>query len=199
MSRNAQSADSSWSADAASTADLMDRAKAGDRQAVEILFERHVPVLRQWAHGRLPKWARDLSDTGDLVQVTAMDAFRQLDRFEVRGDGALQAYLRQALMNRLRNELRRLARKPQPSVLESGIRDGGVSPLEAAMHRETLARYTTALDALSGEDRDAIVGRVEFGLSYRELADMLRKPSPDAARMTVARALLKLAEVLERD
>jgi len=180
--------------EAAKTADLIERAKHGDREAVDILFARHIPLLRRWASGRLPDWARDLADTGDLVQATALDAFRSLNRFEVRGDGALQAYLRQALMNRLRNELRRVSRKPTPAVLDSGVVDGCQSPLDAAINHEQLERYSTALDQLPAEDREAVIGRLEFGLSYAELAELLGKPTPDAARKMVTRALVKLAE-----
>lgn len=180
--------------DPAKTADLIERAKHGDHEAVDMLFARHIPLLRRWATGRLPHWARDLADTGDLVQATALDAFRSLNKFEVRGDGALQAYLRQALMNRLRNELRRVSRKPVPAVLESGVVDDAQSPLEAAINREQLEKYSAALDQLSAEEREAIISRLEFGLSYTELAALLGKSTPDAARKMVARALVKLAE-----
>ena len=180
--------------DPAKTADLIERAQHGDQEAADTLFARHIPLLRRWATGRLPHWARDLADTADLVQATALDAFRSLNKFEVRGDGALQAYLRQALMNRLRNELRRISRKPIPAVLESGVVDETQSPLEAAINREQLDKYSAALDQLPAEDREAIIGRLEFGLSYAELAELLGKSTPDAARKTVSRALVKLAE-----
>jgi RNA polymerase sigma factor (sigma-70 family) len=182
------------SIDPAKTADLIERAKHGDREAADILFARHIPLLKRWASGRLPHWARDLADTGDLVQATALGAFRSLNTFEVRGDGALQAYLRQALMNRLRNELRRVSRKPVPELLDTGLADDAPSPLEAAIDREHWEKYTAALDQLPADDREAIIGRLEFGLSYAELAELLGKSTPEAARKMVSRALVKLAE-----
>src|SRR5262249_29139016 len=93
--------------------DLLERAKAGGRQALEALIARYLPRLRRWAHGRLPAWSRDLAETQDLVQETVFSAFKQIERFEVRGEGALQAYLRQALINRIRAEIRRVGRRPQ--------------------------------------------------------------------------------------
>jgi DNA-directed RNA polymerase specialized sigma24 family protein len=39
-------------------------------------------------------------------------AFRRIEAFEVRGEGALQAYLRQAVLNRIRMEIRRVGRRP---------------------------------------------------------------------------------------
>lgn len=180
------------------TGDLLDRARAGDHAALNELFERHLPMLRRWTHGRLPRWARDVADTADLVQDTLLETLKQLDRFEHRGDGALQAYLRQAVMNRIRNEFRKRAIRGVASTLDSRMPDEATSPLEAAIGQELLDEYDAALKRLRPEERDAVVSRVEFDLSYAELADVLDKPSPDAARMAVVRALVRLAEEMHR-
>jgi RNA polymerase sigma-70 factor (ECF subfamily) len=82
--------------DPESTFSLVERAQAGDEEAFDRLIARHLPPLRRWARGRLPKWARDIADTDDLVQDTLLQTFRRLNVFEVRGQGALLAYLRQA-------------------------------------------------------------------------------------------------------
>src|SRR5581483_9367943 len=50
------------------TARLLARAQAGDGDAANDLFTRHMADLSRWARGRLPAWARDLTDTRDLVQ-----------------------------------------------------------------------------------------------------------------------------------
>lgn len=180
------------------TSDLLDRARAGDREALDALFERHIPTLRRWASGRLPGYARDLGDTADLVQETVIGALKQLERFEHRGDGALQAYLRQAVLNRIRNELRRLARRGAAETLDSAMPDEGTSPLEAAIGHQTLDQYETGLDRLKPEEREAVVARVELGLSYDDIATLLDKPTANAARMTVVRALVHLAEEMKR-
>ena len=180
------------------TADLLDRARGGDQAALNELFERHLPMLRRWTHGRLPRWARDVADTADLVQDTLLETLKQLDRFEHRGNGALQAYLRQAVMNRIRNEFRKRAIRGVASTLDSRMPDEATSPLEAAIGQELLDEYDAALARLRPEERDAVVSRVEFDLSYAELADVLHKPSPDAARMAVVRALVRLAEEMHR-
>lgn len=180
------------------TAVLLERARSGDHAALDQLFDRHIPLLRQWARGRLPQWARGITDTSDLVQETVIATFRRLDAFEPRHEGALQAYLRQALVNRLRNELRRVATHPAGVELESALPDGQPSPLEQAIGEQTLDRYEAALGRLKQEDRDAIVSRVEFGMSFEEVANALGKPSPDAARMAVVRALERLAAEMAR-
>ena len=180
------------------TADLLDRARAGDEAALNELFERHLPTLRRWAHGRLPRWARDIADTTDLVQETILETLKRLDRFENRGDGALQAYLRQAVMNRIRNELRKVAIRGASQTLDSAVQDEGTSPLDAAIAHEVMDRYDAALQRLKPEEREAVISRVEFDLSYGELAEVLGKPSPNAARMAVVRALVRLAEEMNR-
>jgi RNA polymerase sigma-70 factor, ECF subfamily len=179
------------------TADLLARARAGDDDALNRLFERHIPLLKRWASGRLPRWARQVADTSDLVQETVIATLRNLPSFEARGEGALQAYLRQALINRVRNEMRRTLLRPVPEEVDSRLPHDGTSPLEAAIGSQTLERYEAALARLTDEEREAVVTRVEFGLSYAEVAKALGKPSADAARMAVVRALVKLAREMD--
>ena len=178
--------------DPESTFSLVERAQAGDQEALDRLIARHLPPLRRWARGRLPKWARDLADTDDLVQDTLLQTFRRLDVFEVRGPGALLAYLRQALLNRVRTELRKMGRRPEAADLDGREVALGQSPLEVAIGKEAVDRYERALSALTPDEREAIIGRVEMGYSYQELAELLGKPSADAARKAAQRALLRL-------
>ena len=181
-----------------STFDLIERVRRGDREALERLLARHVGPLRRWVSGRLPRWARDLADTDDLVQDTLLRTFRKIEDFDARGVGALQAYLRQAVLNRVRDELRRKARSPLHVDNEGLDLEGEGSPLEEAIGREALERYEAALLRLKPEEREAIVGRVEMEYSYAELAEALGKPSPEAARKAAQRALLRLAEEMKR-
>src|SRR3954468_20823497 len=88
------------------TVQLIQAARQGDHAALERLFERCIPALRRWARGRLPLSARGMLDTADLVQDTVIATLRALDGFEARHQGALQAYLRQAVMNRIRDAIR---------------------------------------------------------------------------------------------
>jgi RNA polymerase sigma factor (sigma-70 family) len=181
-----------------STSHLIDRARAGDQEALERLFTRHLKPLQRWASGRLPRWARDLADTDDLVQETLLQTFKKMESFEPRGVGALQAYLRQAVLNRIRDELRRKGRQPDATDLDGLELDHAKSPLERAIGREAVERYERALEQLTPQDREAIIARVEMGYSYEELAEALGKPTPDAARKTAQRALVRLVEEMKR-
>jgi len=181
-----------------STFQLIDRARQGDQDALERLFARHLKPLQRWARGRLPKWARDLADTDDLVQDTLLRTFKRIEDFEPRRVGALQAYLRQAVLNRLRDELRRKGRQPNATDLDGLEADGSQSPLEEAIGREAVVRYERALERLRPEEREAIIARVEMDYTYEELAQALGKPTPEAARKAAQRALVRLAEEMKR-
>lgn len=173
---------------------LLVRAQRGDREALEQLFERLFPALRRWARGRLPAGARGALDTADLVQEAFANAFRRLPRFEPRRRQALQAYLRQAIRNRIRDEARRVGRRGVPEELAQTPPGGGASPLDQALARESLTRYQEALARLKAGEQELITGRFELGYSYEQLALATDRPSADSARMAVRRALLRLAQ-----
>ncbi len=176
-----------------STAVLIARSKRGDDAARNNLFEKCAQKLESWAHGRLPPYARDIADTQDLVQVTLMRALNRLDQFEADGTGSFMAYLRQILLNRVKEELRRAGRSPDTTEkIEIKDQDSGLSA--QLQQWQTLERYESALQNLSDRSRDAVVLRLEFGMAYAEIAQELSAPSPDAARMIVSRALRKLAQ-----
>jgi len=187
-------ADDNW----LSTLTLLTRARAGDESALNDLFARYLPGLARWASRRLPPWARQLSDTHDLVQDALVRTFKKVDGFEHRGEGAFLAYLRQVVMNRIRDEIRSAKRLPPQAELDSEIPDPQESPLQQAVGAEALERYEKALAEVSAGERELIIARVELGLSYREIAEIAGKPSPDAARMAVSRAIAGLAKRMQR-
>jgi RNA polymerase sigma-70 factor (ECF subfamily) len=180
--------------DAESSFALVLRARAGDEIALNALCERYLPRLRRWAHGRLPASVRGALDTHDLVQETLAHVVQRLPAFEPRHEGAFQAYVRQALLNRIRDEARRGQRRAAPETLDSAYPSADSSPLEDAIGRQALERYEAAMERLRPVDREAIIARIELGLSYAEVAAALGKPSVPAAHMAVRRALVRLAE-----
>ena len=177
-----------------STIELLALVRDGDREALERLFARCLPPLRRWARGRLPAAARGALDTQDLVQDTILNSLRRLDQFESRHQGALQAYLRQAVLNRIRDEARRFSRRPAAAELTESQPSDSASPLDIAIGRQGVARYEAALQRLRPIDREAIIGRLELQYDYQELATVLGKPNANAARVAVTRALARLME-----
>jgi len=172
---------------------LLTRAQAGDATAREELFTRFRSRLIRWMSGRLPSQHRALCDTDDLVQDTLIKTLRSLEGLVIRTDADLAAYLRQAIWNRLKQEIRNTGRR-RTEDMEENFTSADPSPLERAIGAEAIERYELALQKLDAEERSAIVGRFELGYSYEELAVMLEKRTPDAARKIVNRAIPRLVD-----
>lgn len=181
-----------------STRSLVLRARDGEIAARERLIERCLPLLQRWARGRLPGHARDLSDTDDLVQTTLIRTLGKLDDLRLENTGSFLAYLRQVLLNETRQELRRSGRRRERGVgdaleaLDAGLPEA----VRTSISPETVLDYERALDALPEPQRQAVVLRLEFGLTYPEIALELESPSANAARMMVSRSLARIAEDL---
>jgi len=192
-------ADSKPTQSPTASADLLAQARAGDTSALSRLFRRQGLALARWARGRLPPWARRFSDTADVVQDALLQTFRRIDKIELRGEGALQAYLHTAVINRIKDEMRRVARRPIDDLdEEQQFASSDPTPFDQVMDGENEATYKRALAMLMEDDRALVVGRMELGYTYEQLAVMSRRPTAAAARMAVRRAVVKLAEYMSR-
>lgn len=176
---------------------LLRRIQAGDADARQALYDRSLPLLLRWAHGRLPQYARSASDTEDLVQISLMRALRHLDGFKASGSGAFLAYLRQILLNEVRHEIRSQRRHGGAHVAVEDVElvDEGRSAIELLVNEQRLRAYENALATLNRRQQELVVLRIEFGLSWQEIALEIGG-SVDAVRMTVTRALQRMAEVI---
>jgi RNA polymerase sigma factor (sigma-70 family) len=178
------------------TMELVVRARAGDRFATEAILQRSLPALKRWAHGRLPASARGTLDTNDLVQDAALHLLRRLGTFEPQHVGAMQAYLRRSVMNRIRDEVRRIGRRPPLLDLPDDQPSDCTSPLEVAIQSQRYGLYRDALIRLPVKDRELIVARIEVQWSLAEIALRFRLNTVDAARMAVNRAVRRLTQAL---
>ena len=180
--------------DPLATMDLVRRANAGDQDAVNALFTRYESRLRRWAHGRLPPASRGALETQDLVQETLIRVFRNLKKFEPRHPGAFRDYVWTALWTGIRDAARSVRRRGSTEPVDTELPADVPSPLQQAMGREAFERYEAAMQRLRPEEQEAIIARMELGLSHAEVAQALGKPSAAAAHMAVSRALVRLAE-----
>ncbi len=176
---------------------LLLRAQRGESGAVSALFQRLLPSLARWAHGRLPAWARARMDTGDLVQDALMATFRRLPRIEPRRKKAIRSYLKQSIRNKIRDEMRRAGKVETSENADVVPVAQDPSPLDHVVSLQNTDRYRCALRRLSPGDQELITGRIQLDYSYDQLALATGKASPDAARVAVRRALLRLAEELD--
>ena len=178
------------------TIELVLSARNGNRTALEALLERCIPQLRRWTHGRLPAHARGTLDTGDLVQEAAMHVLARLDKFEPRHVGAMQAYLRMSVINRIRDEIRKVGRRPESVELTAEPPADDTSALESLIEAEAYDRYRRALEKLRPRDREMIVARIELQWTIPEIAQRFGMASADAARVAVSRSLKRLTAQL---
>jgi len=178
--------------------ELLVRLRQGDERAGSRLFARYLPLLQRLGHSRLPRWTRGAIDTADVVQDAVLYTFKRLPAFTPQRDGALLGYLRRTLVNRIRDEFRLAARRPSPVPIDGNHPGEDTSPLDKTIDRETQERYRRALTRLRPPDRDAILARLEHGYSYDQLALILSKPTAEAARLAVRRALVRLAREMQR-
>lgn len=178
------------------TVTLIGRIRDGDDSAREELFRRCLPLLRRFARGRLPAQRRDMAETDDLVQVTLLRALNNVERFDARGQGAFFAYLRQIMLNAVREEIRRHGARPTHTGNLDAAPAAPDSVVALAVGEQALEAYERGLGQLPVHQREAVILRVEFDMSYAEIAAELECPSSDAARMQVARGLRRLAELM---
>lgn len=175
------------------TTELLHLAKHGDAAALDALMTRYLPRLNRWAGGRLPSHARSLFETTDLVQETLLHAIERFDRIR---PGGFQAYMRQAILNRIRDEVSWAQRRLGSKEVTESLTDVNPSPLENAIGSEVFERYERACEQLTEEEQLLVHLKVELDYEYEEIAAIVERPSRDAARMAVQRALRKLAEIM---
>jgi RNA polymerase sigma factor (sigma-70 family) len=110
----------------------------------------------------------------------------------------MQAYLRQSVINRIRDEVRRIGRRPAPVELPEDQPGDLTSPLELAIQTQAYERYREALTTLTPRERELIVARIEIQWSLTEIAQHFGMRTVDGARMAVTRAVKRLTKGLGR-
>ena len=171
-----------------STLNLVEEARSGNNEAVELLRRRYLSALQKWARGRLPGVSLDLTDTDGLVEDALLKTLNGPEDAEHLRTGNVLGYLRQAVLSRVREE----------SGATSASATGPVrSPIEELIGGEILERFEKALDELEPADREAAIARIELDLGYDEIAQLLGKPDPEAARTAVSEALVRLAQAMK--
>lgn len=177
--------------DLVNTLDLLQRLTVGEPGAADALVDRSLAVFGPWASRRIPSWAEGRVDPTAVVRSALLDVLPRLRAMEPSSAGALQATLRDAVYERLANELRELAPEGPGGAAEATLT---ASVLEQAAGRWNLERYDSALAGLAPADREAIIARLELRQSYEELATALGETGAAAARLRVTKAVARLVE-----
>ncbi len=93
--------------------DQVARAVAGDKDALSGLLERFGPEVE--AGLRIGATWRGQLDSADVMQVTYLEAFLQIGRFDAERAPAFAAWLRRMAQNNLRDAIRSLEARKSPS------------------------------------------------------------------------------------
>jgi len=176
---------------------LLDRFLQGDEIAFETLVERHEARLRNIAFGLV----RDRSLAEDIAQDSFLQAYRKAASF--RQQGLVRNWLYRIVVNRARDELRRIRRRGEVAVAEPDaaeeLESQSVGDAEAAARTNELRRhFAGALGRMREQHRTPLVLRDVEGLPYSEIADLLGWPL-GTVQTRIHRGRLELRALLEHD
>ncbi|MBI4606734.1 MAG: sigma-70 family RNA polymerase sigma factor [Planctomycetes bacterium] len=187
------------------TLNLVRAAQGGDSAALERLFARCLPRVRQIVALRMGRRLREMLEIEDLVQEVLLKVLKGLERFEQRSEGGFSNWLAKLVECEVIDQRRRGERRKRgggrvrrftdldSSVLVSSIM-AGREPTPSALARaeELTEKLEEALFLLAEHQREVIVLRAVCGLSYAEVAAELGIGEEGAARLAFFRALKKL-------
>jgi RNA polymerase sigma-70 factor (ECF subfamily) len=167
--------------------DLVRHAQGGDREAFAVLVERYWDRLYRWLY----HLGRNRHAAEDLAQETFLKAFAALGSF--RAGTNFRAWLFRIAYNGFLNQ-RQAEGRLRPHCPDQ-LPETGQGPAEQVMSREAVQLVARELDRLPAEFRSAFLLRVDGGMSFREVASVLRIKE-ETARWRVFKARQKLVEAL---
>ena len=196
----------------AEVAALVERAKAGEVDALNELFTRYHTTMVEVARRKLGPKLRLKEDPDDLAQTTFREATRDFQRYEYRGEGSLLSWLVQILQNKIRDRAEFYSAGKRDASRESKLDplgpDGESKRPEPAAEDLSVTRQVSwqerremlreALEQLTPEYREAITLVFFEGLTLREAGAQMGGRTEDALRMMLRRAEARLREVLRR-
>lgn len=174
-------------------------ARAGDPQAIALLYRRYASRVFTAVRRRLRSDLRQKLDSGDVVQSVFREVMRDLPRFEDRGETAFRHWLYIKAENNVRGKLRKYlgrAGRRREALLNGDLAQVGGSPASEAASREDRVRVGALVGELDQDARSVVLLRLEQSLPFAEIARRLSLASSDAARKRYARALGKIRRSL---
>lgn len=178
------------------TKELIEKAQAGDRQALEALVLRYRDQLDHFVRLRLGTHLRQKVEVDDVLQETFARSFQSVEQFMWRTEESFLKWLK-GIAERVILKLARCDRRDQVLFVQKekgeAVISAGVSPSRTVRRHERFDRLQEALDGLSPEYREVIVLARLKGLRSDEIAKRMNR-SATAVRHLLLRALTKLKE-----
>lgn len=139
---------------------------------------------------------RDPDQAADATQDGFLKAFRGLASF--RGDAAFKSWLLTIVANEARGQLRKQGRRRESSLDDvAPVVAGGPAVDAAVIVREEARRARALLGGLPEKQRMAVELRLDEGLSFREVGELIGS-SEGAARVNFHHGIRKLRELMEQ-
>lgn len=192
---------------------LIGRGRAGDEEARNELFERYGPRVADIVHVRMRSFLRGHAQSGDLVQMTLLEALRRLDSFELRGRTSFVRWLARLVESEVCNTydyLTRSKRDVRRNVgLDSSPDDGaeagpaatspsGPTPSRVLIADERAEIVRECIASLPERYREIILMRDYEDTDWQEARETMGVSTENAARMLHLRAVTKLGECLRQ-
>ncbi len=176
---------------AATDGELVARAQAGDERAVELLVSRHLDGVFRVA----VSITRDDDVAQDVVQEAFLKMVRAIDSF--RGDASFKTWLMTIAANEARGALRKSTRRRESPIDErSPLPARGRDIDQAVVDRSESERARQVLETLPEKQRLSVALRIDEGLSFREIGDVIGS-SEGAARVNYFHGIRRLRELME--
>jgi RNA polymerase sigma-70 factor (ECF subfamily) len=184
-------------ADTRKTIDLLIDYQGGDVHAFDHLYRRLLRRLLPWAHHLASRYPRGMVDAQDLLQEALVRALPRLPSFRPDREGALQAFLRQTMENLAIDEWRRFKRRGLVGEVSEDYSSGAPSALDLVIRAQVLRRYRAAMRRLPTADQMLLEERLGRRKSFAQIAHVTGRPSANAARVAVTRAVAKLVKAVD--
>lgn len=184
-----------------STFGLIERARAGDRDAFESLFSKYRRRLAVLIHYKLSPELRRFADEDDILQETLLRAFSALSEFDYRGPGSFLGWSARIAGNVLADLDRAHRRARRNDAADAPLED--VSPADSRTPSRVLAQKQAVhavlrrLDDLPPDYRSVILMAKFESLTTAEMAERLGR-SREAVAVLLHRALARYGELLKR-
>jgi RNA polymerase sigma-70 factor (ECF subfamily) len=183
--------------DPVAEAQLVERLKAGEEAAYELLLAH----FQQPVYSLVQRLIDDASEASDVTQDVFLKVFRNIGSF--RGQSSLKTWVYRISVNEAHNRRRWFGRHRRAEIeLESEetgkswlehLSDHSKTPYELVLNLERRAAIERALAGMSPAFRDAVVLRDLEDLSYEEIADVL-----DISIGTVKSRILRGREAMRK-
>ncbi|HVL69574.1 MAG TPA: RNA polymerase sigma factor [Vicinamibacterales bacterium] len=185
------------------TAGLLERARAGSAEALNLLYERCSPRLLAYIRLRLGRELRARLESRDILQASLLKSLQHIDVFKGDETRSLMGWLAKIAEHEIRDRADYHQRQRRDAAREVAVDDDlplpavARSALTQAILSEEAAQIERALEEVSPEHREVILLRKFEELSFKEIGARLGR-SEDACRMLLARALTALTLALDR-